>query len=253
MGLTFDMDHYEDVSFGDHPEQRLDVWELNDLAPRDGWPAVLFLHGGGWVQGKQSSFRIQAPLLARHGILCASASFRLGPEWRWPTQIEDVLAAFEELCCLQVDPRRIGIWGVSTGGHLALRAAQILGPERVRAVVTLGAPTDLEALDPRDWPELEQVFSPEQLRGASPAVVQDPLPPVLALHGELDRVVPFSQAEALAAAHESVRLVKVRGDHLLRLPPGAGLRPLASARRWMAGQVARVERRSKWRGKKKKG
>ena len=248
--LTIDMDVWEGVTYGPDPAQTLDVWELNDLAPREGWPAVLFLHGGGWVKGHRDAFRVQAPLLARKGILCASASYRLAPEHRWPAPLADALAAIDALKGLQVDPERIALWGVSAGGQLALRAAQTLGPEALCGVVTLGAPTDLTAL--QDWPELALAFRPEQLAGASPALVADPLPPVLALHGTRDRAVPVDQLHRLLARHPEVTPLEIhRGDHMLRLPPGVGLRPHRQARRWLAERLANKPRGSKWKIRKK--
>ena len=248
--LTIDMDVWEGVTYGEDPAQVLDVWELNDLAPREGWPAVLFLHGGGWVKGHRDAFRVQAPLLARKGILCASASYRLAPEHRWPAPLDDALAAIEALKGLQVDPERIALWGVSAGGQLALRAAQALGPDALRGVVTLGAPTDLPALG--DWPELELAFRPEDLADASPALRDAPLPPVLALHGGRDRAVPLDQLHRLVARHPHVEALEVpRGDHMLRLPPGIGLRPHRQARRWLAARLADKQRGSKWKIRKK--
>ncbi len=248
--LSIDMDIWEGVTYGDDPAQVLDVWELNDLAPREGWPAVLFLHGGGWVKGHRDAFRVQAPLLARKGILCASASYRLAPEHRWPAPLDDALAAIDALKGLQVDPERIALWGVSAGGQLALRAAQALGPEALRGVVTVGAPTDLTAL--RDWPELDLAFDPEDLGSASPARVSDPLPPVLAIHGARDRSVPVDQLHRLVASHPDVEALEVpRGDHMLRLPPGVGLRPHRQARRWLATRLADKHRGSKWKIRKK--
>jgi acetyl esterase/lipase len=248
--LTFDMDVWEGVSYGDDPAHELDVWELNDLAPREGWPAVLFLHGGGWVKGHRDAFRVQAPLLARKGILCASASYRLAPEHPWPAQLQDALAAIDAMKGLQVDPERIALWGVSAGGQLALRAAQELGPDAIRAVVTLGAPTDLTVLT--DWPELDQAFSPDQLALASPALVDKPLPPTLAIHGARDRAVPIDQLHRLAARHATVETLQIkRGDHMLRLPPGVGIRPLRQARRWVAARLADKQRGSKWKIRKK--
>jgi acetyl esterase/lipase len=247
-GLRFDMDLWENVSYGDAPEQALDVWELNDMAPRDGWPAVLLLHGGGWVSGARNSFPIHAPLLARQGLLVASASYRLGRAGRWPAQLEDVLAAVETLCSLQVDPTRVALWGASAGGHLALLAAQHLGPERIRAVVTVGAPTDLTRLDPDQWPELAEVF--EDLAEASPALRMQALPPTLALHGALDDKVPVDQARRLAAAHAEVEArVVPGGDHMLRLPPGWWA--TRAARRWVSARLTDKERGSKWRRRRR--
>jgi len=245
-GLRFDMDVWTGVTYGPAPQQQLDVWELNDLAPRDGWPAVLFVHGGGWVSGSRDSFQFQAPLLARRGVLSAAASYRLGEQGPWPTQLEDIIAAIESLESMQVDPRRIALWGVSAGGHLALLAAQHLGPERIQAVVTVGAPTDLGRLDRDRWPELGVVFGDMDLKAASPALLEAPLPPVLALHGAWDSVVPVEQSHRLAAAHPGTQVRVVAGaDHLLRTP--AGWWALRHARSWLSKHIVRDNRRSKWR------
>ncbi len=245
-GLHFDMDVWTDVTYGPDPQQRLDVWELNDLAPRDGWPAVLFIHGGGWVSGSRDSFRIQAPLLARRGVLSAAASYRLGERGPWPAQLDDVLAAIESLKSMQIDPRRIALWGVSAGGHLALLAAQQLGPEQISAVVTVGAPTDLERLGRDRWPELDMVFGDMDLADASPTLREAPLPPVLALHGSRDSMVPVEQSHRLANAPPGTQVRVVAGaDHLLRTP--AGWWALRQARAWLANHIVGDNRHSKWR------
>jgi acetyl esterase/lipase len=163
--LTFDMDIWEGLSYGQHPEQALDVWELNDLAPRAGWPAVLFLHGIDSGSGGKESFQVQAPLLARKGVLVASASYRLFESAAWPAQQEDVIAAIDRLLGLQINPKRVGLWGVGAGGYLALAAVQALGPERIRAVVTVGAPSQLpqvgaSVLEPTPLPSIRLLQLP---------------------------------------------------------------------------------------------
>ncbi len=251
--LTADMDVWDGLSYGADPEQTLDAWELYDLAPREGWPAVLFLHGGGWVTGHRDAFRVQAPLLARKGVLAASASYRLAPAARWPAQLDDVLAAVEHLRGLQVDHERIGLWGVSAGGHLALLAAQELGPEVIKCVVTVGAPTDLPRLAAGGYDELPLVFDDDQLAAASPALSDRPLPPALCLHGERDPVVPVEQARVLAERHGEVELrVVPKGDHMLRWPPKAAVRELGAARRWVKDRLADKPRGSKWTIRRKK-
>jgi len=248
--LSVDMDVWDGMVYGEHPAQKMDAWELLDFAPRDGWPAALFLHGGGWQTGDKEAFSVQAPLLARRGILAISAGYRLAPEHPWPAQLQDVLAAIENLRTLQVDPTRIALWGVSVGGQLALLAAQILGPEIISAVVTVGAPADLTAWDD---PALDQVFTHDQLSAASPTLRPEKLPPTLALHGALDRSVPVSQARALKAAHPEITLRVVPfADHMLRIPPGVGIRELRGARKWLTEQIATSSRRSKWKAHKKK-
>ena len=64
--------------------------------------------------------------------------------------------------------------------------------------------------------------------------------------------MPVAQARALKAAHPEVTLRVVPfADHMLRIPPGVGLRELRGARKWLARQIATSSRRSKWKAHRK--
>lgn len=250
---TVDMLQWDDVAYGPHPRQRMHYWELNDLCPRDGWPAVLLLHGGGWVEGHWSDFTSTGPLFARQGLLAAGVNYRLAPEARWPQQLEDVLAALEYVHGSQTDPERIALWGFSAGGHLALMAA-LARPELVRCVVAVGAPSDLPRLAREGAERLDLVFDDDQLEAASPLHADlSRAPPVLLLHGTADRVVDVGHARALAAAGEGIELVEIPdGDHGLRWPPLRALRARRQALAWMMRQLEPPSRGSKWKRRKKK-
>ena len=139
--LTYEMDVWENLTYGQHPEQSIDAWELNDLAPRAGWPAVLFFHDGPLEGVKRETFRVQAPLLARKGVIVASSSLRWGSENDSAVHLKDAIAAIDRLLGLQINPKRIGLWGVGKGADLALAAARQLEEDHIRAVVAIGANT----------------------------------------------------------------------------------------------------------------
>jgi acetyl esterase/lipase len=139
--LTYEMDVWENLTYGQHPEQSIDAWELNDLAPRSGWPAILFFHDGPLEGVKREAFRVQAPLLTRKGVIVASASIRWGSK-KGPQPIADAIAAIDRLLGLQINPRRIGLWGVGRGADLAIAAAAQLGDTQLRALVVVGATAD---------------------------------------------------------------------------------------------------------------
>jgi acetyl esterase/lipase len=139
--LTYEMDVWQNLSYGQHPEQSINAWELNDLAPRAGWPAVLFFHDGPLEGVKREAFRVQAPLLARKGVIVASASTRWG-SIQDPQPLTDAIAAIDRLLGLQINPKRIGLWGVGRGADLALAAAAQLGETHIRALVAVGASAD---------------------------------------------------------------------------------------------------------------
>ncbi len=247
---SFDLIHWDQVEYGEDLAQRVHIWELNDLAPRDGWPCVLLIHGGGWREGSWQDFESLAPMLTRRGLLVAALDYRLAPEHPWPAALEDVMGALEFLRGQWVDPDRIALWGHSAGGHLAMMAG-LQRPEEVKCVVALGAPTDLEA-QARTEP-LDDVFSSSDLRAASP-LHQDCSrpPPILQVHGTKDRVCDVEQARRHAQARSAVELLEVsEGDHGLHWPPLAALRARRRAVNWMVDRLDMPERGSKWRRRRK--
>lgn len=252
---SFDVMSWPGVRYGEHPLQVMRLWELNDLAPRDGWPAVLLIHGGGWIEGDLADFESLGPLFARRGIVAAAMNYRLGPDHRWPAMLDDAHAALDRLRGAQIDPERVAVWGHSAGGHLALLLA-MQRPQDVRCCVALGAPSELTRLhgDPRGGATLPLVFDEDQLGPASP-LAQRParLPPTLLVHGEADAVVPIGHARALQAAWpEQCALWELPdGDHGLRWPPMPALRLRRRAVDWVQQQLAPAPRGSKWKRRKK--
>ncbi len=251
---SFDVMDWPGVRYGDDPAQVIRMWELNDLAPRDGWPAVLLIHGGGWVEGDLADFESLAPAFARRGIVAGAMNYRLAPTNRWPAQLDDANAALDRLLGAQVDPERIAVWGHSAGGQLALLLA-LQRPEAVRCVVAMGAPSDLQLLARHGDDKLELVFDDDQLAAASPLEHRpDEPPPMLLVHGDADAVVPVGHARALQARWpEQCELWEVPdGDHGIRWPPFKALRVRRDAIDWVEKQLAPASRGSKWRRRKKK-
>ena len=101
------------------------------------------------------------------------------------------------------DPRRIGVWGASAGGHLSLVAGLMGDPKepdetRIRAVVAYFPPTDLDVLL-LGRARQGAIDFPEEERGAvSPIRYVDARdPPVLLITGDADRGVPMMQSQRL--------------------------------------------------------
>ena len=90
-------------------------------------PAIVVIHGGGWMEGDKTQLRGYGILLSRMGFVCLCASYRLSQEAKWPSHIEDIKCAIRYLKAnaeeLNIDPDRIGVTGNSAGGHLALMCA----------------------------------------------------------------------------------------------------------------------------------
>jgi acetyl esterase/lipase len=104
---------------------------LGDLyAPKDAKavPALVAVHGGGWVQGAREAFQYWGPYLAARGITLFAISYRLATNGKtFPEAVQDVLAGVQfvrgKAGALGIDPQRIGLIGASAGANLAALAA----------------------------------------------------------------------------------------------------------------------------------
>ncbi|CAN5417903.1 alpha/beta hydrolase [soil metagenome] len=88
-------------------------------------PALLWIHGGGYVIGTaQQDDRMCRKLAQELGITVAATDYRLAPENPYPASLDDCYAALLWLSRLPaVDPSRIVIGGASAGGGLAAALA----------------------------------------------------------------------------------------------------------------------------------
>ncbi|TLZ15693.1 MAG: alpha/beta hydrolase, partial [Gammaproteobacteria bacterium] len=103
-------------------------------APR---PFVVYVHGGGWLNGhtrQSGAFQnwpnVLASLAAR-GYVVASVEYRLSSEARFPAAVQDLKAAIRWLrsqaSAYGIDRSRGLVWGASAGGQLAALAATSCG------------------------------------------------------------------------------------------------------------------------------
>ncbi|ANS31986.1 alpha/beta hydrolase (plasmid) [Rhodococcus opacus] len=101
------------------------------------FPALIYLHGGGWVIGNNEvGDAVSRSLANRTGCVFIQVNYQKAPERKFPAAVDDAWVAtnwvFDNAADLGVDPARIGIIGDSAGGNLAavtaLRARDESGP-----------------------------------------------------------------------------------------------------------------------------
>jgi acetyl esterase/lipase len=199
------------------------------LPEGEGLPLIIFVHGGGWVGGSRADCPTEnyaAQGVAEQGFAVACIDYRHSIQAKFPAQIEDVKSAIAFLRQnaeeYGYDPNRMGIWGISAGGHLAaLAGTSGEGDSSVQAVADWMGPTDLAALDTpgsqtdMNNPDLDyyamngknavnMLFgfppseNPEEAQKANPITYASPDdPPFLIIHGSKDDVVMVNQSRAL--------------------------------------------------------
>ena len=81
-------------------------------------PALLWIHGGGYVMGTAQQDDALCRRFTRElGITVAAVDYRLAPEHPYPAPLEDCYSALTWLAGLPaVDPARLAIGGASAGG-----------------------------------------------------------------------------------------------------------------------------------------
>lgn len=186
------------------------------------FPVVIWIHGGGWREGKKEGAPI-LPLLS-FGFAVASIEYRLSGQAPFPAQIEDVKAAIRWIRAhaseYRLDSENFGVIGHSAGGHLASLAGTTgtgsvfdvgdnLGfSSKVQAVCTMSGPSDLvtmfDGANDHRRSALEGLLGgslskmKKLAESASPINYVGPgLPSFMFIHGADDQVVPLQQAKAM--------------------------------------------------------
>lgn len=145
-----------DQAYGPADLQRTDVYlpPSSLTRPPEGWPVVVFFHGGSWVRGQRSEYRFVGQALASRGVVAVVADYRLYPQVRYPDFLRDSAAAVawavSRAPAWQADAQRVFTMGHSAGAYnaamLAVDARWLreagLGPFALAGWVGLAGPYD---------------------------------------------------------------------------------------------------------------
>lgn len=154
-------------------------------------PVIVWVHGGAWRFGDRRLAPDLSRFFAQRGFAMASIDYRLSTQALFPAPVRDVKTAVRWLRSVApvygLDSDRIGLWGSSSGGHLAALAA-LSGPgvfedaaslypahsSAVRAFVDGYGPTDFLQIDAHRAPEGTPSDDPESM--LLPAGLRSSLP-----------------------------------------------------------------------------
>jgi len=182
-----------------------------DLRPGEQRPALIFIHGGSrrqmflgyhdrifyhWAYGINQYF-------ANRGYVVLSVNYRSGIGYgkefrnapgrggRGNTEYQDILAAGRYLQAREdVDPEKVGLWGLSYGGILTAQGLARNSDVFAAGVDIAGVHLWGGTLDPEDT----------SYTSSSISEVDNWNSPVLLVHGDDDRNVAFSQTVGLVQA-----------------------------------------------------
>jgi acetyl esterase/lipase len=203
----------------------------------DNPPLIVYIHGGAWRFGSRDSV---SPIdLVDKGYAIASVSFRLTPVAPLPAQVHDIKGAIRFLRAragqFGFDGERIGITGVSSGGHLAALVGLTNGSAAhegdiggnpgvssdVQVIVSYFGASNLTTILAQSTPRGIEIREPaldlllggaladkdELARFGSPVFHVDRAdPPLLLLHGDQDPQMPINQAHELEGAADAAGL-----------------------------------------------
>ena len=92
----------------------------NEVAEANRNRLLIHVHGGGYVLGPGESGTGEAILLAGRGHFnVISIDYRMPPDFPYPAAMDDAMAVYKEIV-RTTDPKKIAIFGTSTGGGMTL-------------------------------------------------------------------------------------------------------------------------------------
>jgi acetyl esterase/lipase len=108
-----------DLTYGEQPWQRLDVYPNGSLAKA---PVALFLYGGGWDSGRKGQYLFAAEAFVKRGYTVVVPDYIKYPNGTFPSFVKDAAKAFEwtkkHISEYNGNPDNVFIVGHSAGAHI---------------------------------------------------------------------------------------------------------------------------------------
>lgn len=204
--------------------------ETRDPSNKERFPLLVWVQGSGW-QKQNIGYHISTWIrLAEKGYVIAIVEYRCAPKNHFPDQIKDLNSAIRFMLLhaqeFHVNPNKYEIGGESSGAHTAIMALVTrnlqefsdedieIMPIKPKACIDYFGPTDLSRMNKVPCSNEHVTASSfegqfiggdiyenlDLVKKANPMTYIDDklvLPPILIMHGNKDRIVPFEQSVLL--------------------------------------------------------
>lgn len=136
-----------DLSYGPHGEANLlDVYLPADAS--EALPAIISIHGGGWVYGSKELYSHYCMRLALRGFAVVNFNYRLAPEHKYPAPLEDICALLEWVRLHgpdhSIDTENLFLLGDSAGGQLCAQSLAMLTNPEYAAMFSFPVPKGMK-------------------------------------------------------------------------------------------------------------
>lgn len=137
--LPANLTEHPDLAYGPDPRERLDLILPPGPAPPDGWPILVWVHGGAFVSGSKDNVGNYLRLVASNGFATIAPNYTRAPTRLHPHPTDQILEVLLWITAAAptygLDPNRMVLAGDSAGSHIALQTTIALqDPAYARAL-----------------------------------------------------------------------------------------------------------------------
>jgi len=152
-----------DLRYGAAASERFDLFRRTDA--RVALPAIVWVHGGGFISGNKEAVANYLRILAAHGYAAVGLEYATGRGHAYPQPVQQVNAALGHLVAhaadLGIDSDRLALAGDSAGAQIAAQVALLtvdhdyaqrlgiapaIGADRLRAMLLVSGAFDLSRI-----------------------------------------------------------------------------------------------------------
>lgn len=122
-----------DIQYMQNPDLHIDLYQPADIAALGARPAIVWIHGGGWISGSKEHARGYFKRLADQGYNVVSVQYQFAPDVIYPAQLQQINQALAFITAhageYQIDAGKLYLAGDSAGANMASHYAAFVSNE----------------------------------------------------------------------------------------------------------------------------